>query len=115
MSLGWGGLIWVVYYNAPSGGARWLFFFTAVLALTGTALPFVAFLNRRFISNPPATPMTVVRQAIWAGIYLPTLAWLRIGRVLTPWIAIFIALCFILIEWFTRLHERSQWKPGEKL
>jgi len=114
MILGWGGLVWVVFFNAPSGGTRWLFFFTGVLALTGTVLPFIAFLNRRFISNPPATPTTIVRQAVWVGIYLPTLAWLRIGRVVTPWISILIALSFILIEWFIRLRERSIWRPGGK-
>ncbi len=112
MILGWGGLYWVVFYNVPSGGTRWIFFFTGVLAITGTVLPLVAFLNRRFPSNPPSTAAVIVRQALWVGIYPPTLAWLRIGRVLTPSIALLLALSFILIEWFIRLRERSRWKPG---
>jgi hypothetical protein len=111
MILGWGGFIAVVIYTSPSGGTRWVFFFTLVLALTGTALPFVAFLNRRFPSTPPITPSVVIRQAIWIGIYLPTLAWLRIGRVLTPSLALLLAIGLILIEGLLRLRERSQWKP----
>lgn len=111
MSIGWVGFYWVLVYNAPSGGTRWVFFFTGVLALTGTVLPFMAFLNRRFPSNPPPTAAVIVRQAIWVGVYLPTLAWLRIGRVLTPSLAILLALGLIMIEWLLRLRERSLWKP----
>jgi hypothetical protein len=109
--LGWVGFYLVVMYTTPSGGTRYLFFFTAVLAFTGMALPVVAFLNRRFASTPPATRAVILRQAIWAGIYLPTLAWLRIGRILTPSIALLLAVGLILIEWLLRLRERSQWKP----
>jgi hypothetical protein len=112
MLAGWGGLYAVVNYTQPSGGTRWLFFFTGVLALTGTALPFTAYLNRRFPSTPPASAAVIVRQAIWIGIFLPTLAWLRIGRVLTPSLALLLAAGLILIEWLLRMGERSQWKPG---
>lgn len=101
----------VFYYLPPTVWPRWLFFFLSVLALTGTALPGVAFLNRRFPSTPPATPGVVVREAIWIGIYFPTLAWLRIPRVLTPALALLLAIALILVEWLLRLRERSQWKP----
>ena len=110
--LGWSGLFAVIFYTEPNGGTRWAFFFCAVLGLTGLVLPFVAYLNRRFPSVPPVTHGIVLRQATWIGIYLPTLAWLRIGRVLTPSIALLLALSFVIIEWFIRLRERSQWKPG---
>lgn len=112
MLAGWGGLYFVLNYTQPSGGTRWLFFFAGVLALTGTALPFVAYLNRRFPSTPPPSPLVIVRQALWIGIYLPTLAWLRIGRVLTPSLALLLIAGLILIEWLLRMGERSQWKPG---
>ena len=108
---GWGGLIAVIRFSTPSGGARWLFFFTLMLALTGTVLPLVAFLNRRFSSLPPATPLVVLRQSLWVGIYVATLAWLQIGRVLNPVIAVMLGLGLVLIEWLLRLRERSQWKP----
>jgi hypothetical protein len=108
---GWGGLGALVYYAPPTVWPRWLFFFFAVLAVTGTALPFVAFLNRRFPSIPPAVPGVVVRQAIWVGIYLPTLAWLQIPRVLTLAQVILLGIAFITIESLLRLRERSQWIP----
>lgn len=112
--LGWGGLLAVVNFSEPNGGTRWAFFFFAVLGLTGLALPVVAFLNRRFLSNPPPTQSVILRQAIWVGIYLPTLAWLRIGRVLNVSIALLLIAGLVLIEWLLRLRERSLWQPESK-
>jgi hypothetical protein len=109
--LGWGGLGAVLIYTLPTVGPRWLFFFLGVMAITGTFLPGVAFLNRRFPSTPPPTPAVILRQAIWVGIYGPTLVWLQIGRVLTPALALLLALGFILFEWLLRLREKSRWNP----
>lgn len=114
MLLGWIGFLAVIMTTDPSGGTRWLFFFFAVLALTGTALPGIAFLNQRFPSLPPPGPMVIVRQAIWVGIYLPTLVWLQVGRVLTPSLALLLALGFLLIEGLLRIREQSQWKPEQR-
>jgi hypothetical protein len=109
--VGWCGLIVLIYYTLPTVIPRWLFFFLSVLAVTGISLPAVAFLNRRFPSTPPPTNGVIVRQAIWIGIYIPTLLWLQIGRVLTPALALLLAVGLVLIEWLLRLRERSQWKP----
>lgn len=98
-------------FTLPTVGPRWLFFFLGVLAVTGTALPAIAYLNRRFPTEPPANPSVILRQSIWIGIYIPTLAWLQIGRVLTPALALLLALGLIVIEWLLRLRERSQWNP----
>lgn len=114
LAIGAGGLYLVVTYTEPSGGTRWLFFFFGVLALTGFALPITAYLNRRFPSIPPPTPAVVVRQAIWIGIYIPILLWLRIGRVVNLSLAILLAAGLILIEWLLRLRERSMWKPQRR-
>jgi hypothetical protein len=111
--LGWLGFYAVLMYTSPNGGTRWLFFFFAVLGLTGLAMPFAAFLNRRFPSSPPPTRAVIVRQALWFGIYLSTLAWLRLGRVLSPSIALLLAVGLLIIEWLLRLRERSQWKPTQ--
>jgi hypothetical protein len=108
---GWGGLIILLIYTLPTVGPRWLFFFLLVLAVTGTMLPITAFLNRRFPSTPPPTPTVVVRQALWFGIFITTLTWLQIGRVLTPVLVILLAIGLVLIEFLLRLSERSQWKP----
>lgn len=108
MILGWGGLYYIMAKTTPSGGTRWAMFFAAIMAITGTVLPAIAFLNKRFPTSPPATAFVVLRQSLWIGIYFPTLAWLQIGRVLTPMIALLLALGLILIEWLLRLIERSQ-------
>ncbi len=109
--IGWGGLGIVIYFMPPTVWPRWLFFFLGVLALTGSALPVTAYLNRRFPSKPPVTPGVVIREAILFGIYFPTLAWLRIPRVLTLALGMLLALALFLMEWLLRLRERSQWKP----
>ncbi len=109
--LGWGGLYALINYTFPTVGPRWLFFFLSVLALTGTSLPVIAFLNQRFPTNPPVSSGVIVREAIWVGIYFPTLAWLQLGRVLTPALILLLAAGLIAIEVLLRLRERSQWKP----
>jgi hypothetical protein len=109
--LGWAGLVWLVQFTLPTVGPRWLFFFLSVLALTGTALPFMAFLNRRFPSLPPATSGVILRQSLWVSIFFTTLAWLQLGRVLNASIGVLLGLGLAVIEWLLRLRERSQWKP----
>ena len=111
-AIGWCGLLVLIYYATSTEGVpRWLFFFLSVLAVTGTALPVVAFLNRRFPSAPPPTHGVILRQAIWVGIYIPTLLWLRIPRVLTLGQALALAVGLVIIEWLLRLREKSQWEP----
>ena len=109
--VGWGGLIFLVTSSLPTIGPRWLFYFLFFLALTGTVMPFVAFLNRRFPTTPPASPGVILRQAMLFGIYWATLAWLQSGRVLTSALGLLLAFGFLLMEWLLRLRERSQWKP----
>lgn len=109
--VGWGGLFYLFQNTLPTVGPRWLFFFLAVLALTGSILPAVAFLNRRFPSNPPATTGVIIRQSLWVGIYFPTLAWLQLGRTLTPALAVLLAAGLVLIEVLLRLRERTRWNP----
>ncbi|OGO41740.1 MAG: hypothetical protein A2W36_02690 [Chloroflexi bacterium RBG_16_58_14] len=109
--IGWGGLVALIFFTMPTVGPRWLFFFLSVLAVTGITLPLFAFLNNRFPSTPPVSTGVILRQALWAGIYFPTLAWLQIGRVLTSSLGLLLAVGFILIEFLLRLREKSQWKP----
>jgi hypothetical protein len=109
--IGWGGLIALFIYTLPTVGPRWLFFFLSVLALTGTSLPIVAYLNRRFPSVPPPSGMMILRQSLWVGVYFAAIAWLQIGRVLTSTLALLLAVGLGLIEFLLRLSERSQWKP----
>lgn len=112
MLIGWGGLFFLIFYTLPTVGPRWLFFFLCVCATTGTALPVTAFINRRFPSLPPPTHSVVIRQALWVAIFVSTLAWLQIGRVLSVTLAILLAVGLVLIEFLLRMSERSQWKPS---
>jgi hypothetical protein len=111
--IGWGGLGVLFMYTLPTLGPRWLFFFLFMLALSGTVLPLVHFLNRRFPSIPPANGPVLVRQATWVGIYGDLIAWLLMGRVFNSARAIFLAVGFIIIEILIRMSEQSRWKPKE--
>jgi hypothetical protein len=110
--IGWVGLAGLVVFTLPTLGPRWLFFFLGVIALTGTSLPAIYFLNRRFPSNPPPEPGVLLRQAVWIGVYGGTLAWLQLGRMLSPTAAAIIAGALVLIEGLLRMREISRWKPG---
>lgn len=109
--VGAGGLYWLINSIPPTVGPRWLFFFLLIITFTGIFIPVTGFLNLRFPSTPPALNKVIVRQASWFGIYGATLAWLRMGRVLSAALALLLAVGLILIEFLLRLNERSQWKP----
>jgi len=111
---GWGGLFLIIGATVPTLAPRWFFFFLGVLALTGPALPLTYYLNQRFPSNPPTEDLVIVRQAIWVGAFGSTIAWLQLGRVLTPGLALILAAVFILIEFLLRLFERSRWNPNRE-
>ena len=109
--LGWAGLYALINFTLPTLWPRWAFFFLAVLALTGTALPVIYFLNRRFnVKNFPAANV-IIRQAIWIGVYGATLAWMQLGRVATLNLAAGMAFGFVLMEVLIRMREKAQWTP----
>ena len=112
--VGWVGLLIIVRGTLPNLGPRWLFFFFGVLALTGPVIPITYYLNLRFPSNPPVEGMVIVRQALWVGVFGSTVAWLQLGRVLSPGLALILAGVFVLIEFLLRLFERSRWKPKQE-
>jgi len=109
--VGWGGLAMLLMFTLPTVWPRWAFFLLWVMALTGTALPFAYFLNHRYPSRPPAEPQTVVREALWVGVYGATLAWLQLGRLVTVWIIVGLAGGLITAEYFLRLRELARRKP----
>lgn len=109
--LGWGGLGILVTQTQPTVWPRWLFFALLFLALSGTALPAVWFLNLRFPSTPPIGTTVIVREAAWVGVYGTTLAWLQMGRLASLGVVAGLAAGLIAIEYFIQLRERSRWKP----
>ncbi len=104
---GWGGLYLLVTSTLPRVGERWVFFALLQIAVTGTVLPFVRYLNLRFtplaLELPPGG--VLVRQSVWIALFVVTCAWLQIPRVLTPVLAFFIGLAFLVIEVFLRSRE----------
>ncbi len=107
---GWIGLILVIILLLPTLGPRWLFYFFLILAISGSIMPVVYYLNKRFPSNPPAEKTVIIRQSIWFGAFAATITWLQMGRVLNTALGLILAGAFILIELLLRLWERSHWK-----
>ncbi|MBC7810242.1 MAG: hypothetical protein H7175_03805 [Burkholderiales bacterium] len=107
---GWYGLYTIVTTSLPRVGPRWTFFVLLHIAVTGTVLPFVRYLNVRFTPvNVELSPGGVmVRQSIWIALFVVTCVWLQIPRVLSWPIVFFLALVFIVIEAFLRSRENNQ-------
>jgi hypothetical protein len=107
MIVGWAGLYLLITSALPRVGPRWLFFVLLQVAVTGTILPFVRYLNVRF--TPVTAPLppggVLVRQSVWVGLFVVTCAWLQIPRVLTPPVAFFVAMAFVVLEVFLRTRE----------
>ena len=108
---GWGGLIIVISQTLPTLGPRWLFFFFSVLAITGTVLPIAAYLNLRFPAAPAVNESTVLREALFMGIFITTLTWLQLNRASSAPIALILAIGFVVIDWLIRMREQSRWEP----
>ncbi len=110
--LAWPSLFLLVTGTQPTLGPRWLFFFLVVLAVTGTALPFVWVLHRRFDGDLPAAESVLLRQALLVGLYAALSLWLQINRALSLPLALLLALGLAVMEGLLRLLERSTWRPG---
>ncbi len=107
MVAGWGGLYYLVTTQIPRVGQRWLFFVLVQIAVAGTVMPFLRYINVRLTPVTRTVPPSgvIVRQAVWFGLFVVTCAWLQIPRVLTIPIMFFLALAFIVIELFLRSRE----------
>jgi hypothetical protein len=111
--LGWAGLVLLVNASLPTIGPRWLFFTLLTTAATGTALPFIWLLHRRFDRDPvPAGVGVLLRQGVLFGLYVSLCAWLQINRSLSLGLALVIAVGLVAIEALIRLTERARWRPG---
>ena len=108
MVLGWGGLYQLITTTIPRLGAEmWLFFVLLQVAVTGTAIPIVLYLNVRFTRTQSSSPnyVVIVRQSMWIGLFVVACAWLRIPRILSLPIASLLVLLFIGIEFVIRTRE----------
>jgi len=113
MSLGgWAGLYYFMNFELPTLWPRWAFFALVVIALTGTALPVIWFLDRWLTSARAAH--VDVRRSIWVGVFGAVLAWLQLGRILTFMLAVWLGIGIVVIEYLVTLRERAQQKPTPK-
>jgi hypothetical protein len=106
--VGWGGLFQLITTALPRiGGELWLFFVLLQIAVTGTVLPLVRFLNVRFtpISQDVPPAGVIVRQSVWVGLFCVMCAWLQIPRALSLPLMAFIAVVFLVVEIFLRTRE----------
>jgi hypothetical protein len=108
---GWGGLAAVVFLTLPFLFPRWLFFFSIFIALSGTALPFVWYLNRRFTAERFPTEGVLVREAIETASLGVFLVWLQAGRMFTPFLGWAFFGAFLAVELLLRVYENSRWSP----
>ena len=109
-AVGWLGLLLLLNTTLPTIGPRWLFFFLLTQAATGTSVPFVWFLRRRF-GGEAAPPAVLLREALWVGLYASGCTWLQINRSLSLTVALFLVLGLAVMEAFLLRVERSTWKP----
>lgn len=111
---GWVGLWFIVQMTVPTLWPRWLFYFSFTIALCGTSIPILAFLNYRFAGQQDVNPKTIIREALWVGLYGGLLLWLQLGRILNSALALFIAAGILTIEFIIRYREKSRWNvPGK--
>jgi hypothetical protein len=109
--VGWGGLAVLVQQHYPRiGGELWLFFVLLMIAVCGTVIPFVRYLNVRFTPLDAELPPVgvMVRQAVWVGLFVVTNAWLLIPRLLNVPLVLFIGGLFVVVELFLRSRERRE-------
>ncbi len=104
---GWLLLYRLVESTPPLAFPRWLFFILLYLAVTGSTLPLIGYLHRRFSRYNPPTGGVILRQGMWFGLLAVTLAWLQMTRALTLASAGFLILALAVIEAFLQLRERS--------
>jgi hypothetical protein len=110
--LGWGGVAAVVTLTLPFLFPRWLFFFSLFIALNGTALPAVWYLNRRFTAERFPGEGVLVREAVEAASLGVFLIWLQAGRMFTPFLGWIFFAAFLAVELLLRVYEHSRWIPA---
>lgn len=108
---GWAGLYIILTRTLPTVIPRWVFFFLLVLATSGTSLPFLWLLHRRFDSEP-FSPGLLHRQSLAVSLTAAILTWLQINRSLTVGLGLIIAIGMILVDsLLRRLYRNSRRHP----
>jgi FtsH-binding integral membrane protein len=108
----WSALIWLIFNDLPTVPNRWIFFALLNIAMTGTALPFVQFLNLRFArKGREVSADTLLREAVFISLFVTLCAWLQIPRLLSAPLALILFGALTGIEILLRLRESTRWRP----
>lgn len=87
------------------------FLASAVVAVTGLAMPVVYFLNKRFDpqyrDGDQPSMMTVTRQSLLIGLWFAFCLWLQMNRTLGVAVAALVAGVFILFEVLLQIRARA--------
>ncbi len=109
---GWAGVALLILFTLPFLFPRWLLYFSLFLALTGTVLPVVWYLNRRFSTDRFPSEGVLMREALETASLVVFLVWLQTGRMFTPFLGWIIFAAFLAVEMLLRIYERSRWSPA---
>lgn len=84
------------------------FLASVMIAATGLVLPMVYYLNRRLRASED-TPhfLVVLRQAMWAGIWLAFCVWLQMNRTFGLAVATLVAVVLIMFEVLIQVRMRA--------
>jgi hypothetical protein len=108
----WSAWIWLIFNDLPTVPNRWVFFALLNVAMTGTALPFVQFLNLRFARRGrEVSADTLLREAVFISLFVTLCAWLQIPRLLSVPLALILLGALAGIEILLRLRESTRWRP----
>jgi hypothetical protein len=109
---GWAAVASIVLLTLPFLFPRWLFYFSLFFALTGSALPVVWYLNRRFTAERFPADGVIVREALETASLGVFLVWLQAGRMFMPFLGWVIFGALLAVELLLRLYENSRWSPA---
>lgn len=88
---------------------------SVLITVTGLALPFAYFFNKRFSkyldhrSGKTLAPQfhVTLRQAMWAGLWTAICLWLQMNRAMGLAVALLVAVVLILVEILLQIRART--------
>ena len=87
------------------------FLASVVVAATGLALPLSYYLNKRLLPpemrHEPPPFLTVIRQALWVGLWVAFCLWPQMNRTLGVAVAALVAAVLILFEVVLQIRARA--------
>jgi len=95
------------YLAELDSGVMLMFCGLVALTVTGISLPFTWFLNRRFTRDSAPRPLVIVRQAVWVGVWIAALLWLRANQTFNVPLMLITAGALALVELLLLLRQRG--------